>query len=145
MHNGAQISEKILHASAVAIGDKAVLIKGPSGSGKSTLALKLIGLGATLIADDKTLLQRSNDKLLASCPKSIAGQIEARGIGIISVPFVNDVPLSLIVDLSNSVNERMPEYDTESQFGISVRRIGRAPLDAFAQAIYLMCVGGKEV
>ena len=72
-------------------------------------------------------------------------EIEARGIGIISVPFVNDVPLSLIVDLSNSVNERMPEYDTESQFGISVRRIGRAPLDAFAQAIYLMCVGGKEL
>ena len=145
MHKGAQTSEKKLHASSVAIGDQAVLIKGPSGSGKSTLALKLMGLGATLIADDKTFLQRSNDKVLASCPKSIEGQIEARGIGIISVPFVNDVPVSLIVDLSNSVNERMPEYDTESHFGISIRRIGRAPLDAFAEAIYLICVGGKEV
>lgn len=42
----------LLHASAVQIGDHAVLFCGPSGSGKSTLAAWLMRDGYTLLSDD---------------------------------------------------------------------------------------------
>lgn len=42
----------MLHASAVAIGDRAVLFVGNSGAGKTTIAAALVGSGGVLIADD---------------------------------------------------------------------------------------------
>ncbi|HZU84817.1 MAG TPA: hypothetical protein VE987_17925 [Polyangiaceae bacterium] len=46
-----------LHASAVAVGDGAVLFVGPSGAGKSTAAAALcVGHGGRLLADDAALL-----------------------------------------------------------------------------------------
>lgn len=43
----------VLHASAVAVGNAAVLFCGPSGAGKSTLAAALAGKGHSLLADDQ--------------------------------------------------------------------------------------------
>ena len=48
----------ILHASCIDIDGRGILILGESGSGKSTLAIQLIALGASLVADDKTLMTR---------------------------------------------------------------------------------------
>lgn len=45
-----------LHASAVAIGGRAILLSGPSGAGKSSLARALIARGGVLISDDLSLL-----------------------------------------------------------------------------------------
>ena len=52
-------SQMTVHASAVLVGDRAVLIRGPSGSGKSRLAFDLILAGragqipaATLVGDE---------------------------------------------------------------------------------------------
>jgi hypothetical protein len=42
----------VLHASAVRVGDKAVLFCGPSGAGKSTLAAALVKHGYPLMTDD---------------------------------------------------------------------------------------------
>lgn len=42
----------VLHASAVRVGDRAVLFCGPSGEGKSTLAAALCEAGHELVADD---------------------------------------------------------------------------------------------
>ncbi|MDR3527387.1 MAG: hypothetical protein P4L57_08900 [Rhizomicrobium sp.] len=42
----------VLHASAVRVGDKAVLFCGPSGAGKSTLAAALVNRGYPLMTDD---------------------------------------------------------------------------------------------
>lgn len=47
-----------LHASAVEIDDKAVLIAGPSGAGKSTLCHALVQAGARLVSDDLSALAR---------------------------------------------------------------------------------------
>lgn len=52
-----------LHAAAVAIGGKAVVIAGASGSGKSTLALSLGLNGFTFLGDDLVLLRPNGGQL----------------------------------------------------------------------------------
>ena len=47
-----QRGRMVLHASAVAVGDKAVLFSGPSGAGKSTLAASLNRRGYPCVSDD---------------------------------------------------------------------------------------------
>jgi serine kinase of HPr protein (carbohydrate metabolism regulator) len=101
------LSSETLHASCVAIGGQAVLIEGPSGSGKSDLALRLIDRGAVLVSDDYTIVRRSEGKLLAGPPPNITGLIEVRGIGLVPMPFESDVPVALIVSLTDLV-ERLP-------------------------------------
>src|SRR5579872_1976133 len=54
-----------IHASAVLVGTRAVLIRGPSGSGKSRLALELIQAKsaapfARLVADDRAYLEAAH-------------------------------------------------------------------------------------
>ena len=101
------LSSETLHASCVAIGDKAVLIEGPSGAGKSDLALRLIDRGAKLVSDDYTILTRRQKRLVASPPPTIAGRIEVRGIGIIPMPHVEEIIVALIVELTAD-HDRMP-------------------------------------
>lgn len=101
------LSSETLHATCVAIGGRAVLIEGRSGSGKSDLALRLIDRGAALVSDDYTLLCRSGTALLAAPPANIAGRIEVRGIGIVEMPHVRDIPVALIVAIETSP-ERLP-------------------------------------
>ena len=53
-----------LHASAVALDGRGALLLGASGAGKSGLALRLMALGARLVADDRVLLRRGPEGLL---------------------------------------------------------------------------------
>ena len=77
-----------LHASAVAVAGRGLLILGASGTGKSSLALELIARGATLVSDDGVQVQQTDQGgLLLSPPAAIAGQIEARGVGLITLPY----------------------------------------------------------
>ncbi|MGE3652127.1 MAG: HPr kinase/phosphorylase, partial [Reyranellaceae bacterium] len=75
-----------IHATCVALPEGGVLLRGDSGAGKSDLALRLIDGGARLVADDRTDLMREGDLLIARAPTSIAGLIEARGLGILRLP-----------------------------------------------------------
>lgn len=101
-----------IHGSVVALQDRAVLITGAAGSGKSTLCLELIALGATLVADDRVDLVRNGDEIIASAPKSIAGLIEARGVGIMRMTYTASARIAWIVDLDQSEMERLPEGRT---------------------------------
>lgn len=92
-----ELASETIHASAVAIGDRAVLIEGPSGSGKSDLALRLIDRGAVLISDDYTLVRRQDGRLTAWAPGSIAGRIEIRGLGIRRMDHRDGVEVALVV------------------------------------------------
>jgi len=112
-----------LHASAVAIGARGVLLFGPSGAGKSALALALIGRGAALVADDRVMLRRVGGALLARAPATIAGLIEARGVGILRLPAVPEVPLVLAVDLGREPAARMPQCATITHLGIDLELI----------------------
>jgi HPr kinase/phosphorylase len=97
-----------VHASCVALGTKGVLIFGDSGAGKSDLALRLIDGGAKLVADDRTELFVSRGRLCARAPKTIAGLIEVRGLGIVALPSAGHATIALAVKLGMP-SKRLPE------------------------------------
>ncbi|MEP0393243.1 MAG: HPr kinase/phosphatase C-terminal domain-containing protein [Erythrobacter sp.] len=102
------MTQTILSASAVAIGDVALAIEGPPGCGKSSLALALIDRGASLIGDDGVSITNDNDRLIAGPPPNIEGMVELRGIGLFQMPLSRPRPLSLILSLAVH-GERLPE------------------------------------
>ena len=126
------ISSETLHASCVAIAGRAVLIQGLSGSGKSDLALRLIDRGGVLVCDDYTVVQRLGEKLIASAPANIAGLIEVRGLGLVTMPFQNEVPVALIVNISDSVTRMPDDRDTQTIAGVVLPRGQIMPLEASA-------------
>ena len=97
-----------IHATCVAIGDRAVLIAGRSGAGKSDLALRLIDRGARLVSDDYTEVRARSGRAFASAPPTIRDQLEVRGIGLVQFDSVQDVPIALLVDL-DAPPARLPE------------------------------------
>jgi HPr kinase/phosphorylase len=110
-----------LHASCVAdAAGRALLILGPSGSGKSALAWALIGLGARLVADDRTELRRRGDRLLARPPAALAGLIEARGIGLLRAAALPEAEVRLAVDLGAPRADRLPPHRRKVILGVAV-------------------------
>ena len=104
----ARLSSENLHASSVALDGRAVLISGPSGSGKSDLALRMLDRGFTLVSDDRTIVRKEGNRLLAFAPETIKGKLEIRGIGIVEMETVTDVPVALVVELRSDI-QRMPD------------------------------------
>ncbi len=109
-----------LHASAVAFGERGVLILGASGAGKSGLALRLIAAGARLVADDRVLLDARDGALIASAPAALRGMIEARGIGLLRADALDAAALVLAVDLDRSDAARMPHPHTIAYLGLEI-------------------------
>ena len=110
--NGSRISSENLHASAVALDGRAVLISGPSGSGKSDLALRMLDRGFSLVSDDRTIVRKDGARLLASPPETIKGKLEVRGLGIFEIDHVTDVPVALVVELRSDI-QRLPDDGQE--------------------------------
>jgi HPr kinase/phosphorylase len=107
-----------VHASAVLVGDRAVLIRGPSGSGKSRLAFDLILAGragqislAVLVGDDRVYLEVAQGQLAVRPARELAGLIEIRGLGIRRCDFVEQAVVDLVVDLAAADAERVPAPD----------------------------------
>ncbi|MDI1327847.1 MAG: serine kinase [Brevundimonas sp.] len=108
------MSDQPLHGTVAArwtpgSGWRGVLIIGPSGAGKSDLALRLIGHGWRLVADDYAHVFASGRALYATCPPTITGRIEARGVGVLPACALDMVRLVLAVQLSADPVERLPE------------------------------------
>ena len=110
--NKARLSSETLHASTVALDGRAVMISGPSGSGKSDLALRLLDRGFVLVSDDQTIVCRVGDRLIASAPPNIAGKLEIRGVGIVDMETVEDMPVALLVELTSDI-QRLPDDSRE--------------------------------
>jgi serine kinase of HPr protein (carbohydrate metabolism regulator) len=112
-------SSESFHASSVALDGRAVLITGPWGSVKPDLARRLFVGGFSLVRHDQTLGRRVRARLLASAPPQIAGKLEVRGIGIVDVDNVGDVPVALIVELMSDM-ERLPDDRDRTLLGVPV-------------------------
>ena len=98
-----------MHATAVDIAGKGVLLCGPSGAGKSDLALRLIDRGASFISDDQVELTERRRGIYVSAPKQMRGYMEIRGLGITSLPVLGGTFVFLIVDLvSHDAVPRLP-------------------------------------
>ena len=141
-------STATVHASAVRVGDRAVLIRGPSGSGKSRLAFDLILAGrsqqiptAILVGDDRVHLVTSGGNLMVRPARELAGLIEIRGLGIRRIDHADEAIVGLVVDLVAADAERLPPQDAQSVriSGVLIPRIGveagYSPLPLIAAAL----------
>ena len=116
---GPRLSAEAIHASTVASNGRAVLITGPSGTGKSDLALRLLDRGFTLVSDDQTIVRKDGERLIASAPPNIAGKLEVRGIGIVDIERLDDVPVALVVELTSEIT-RLPD-DSRDRLILGIR------------------------
>jgi serine kinase of HPr protein (carbohydrate metabolism regulator) len=127
-----------IHASAVLVGARAVLIRGPAGSGKSRLALALLDAAAQglvrfarLVTDDRAELEPRHGRLLVRPPPPIRGLLEIRGLGVRRLPFEPVATVGLVVDLGASDAQRLPLPQARETLieGISLPRLA-VPADA---------------
>jgi HPr kinase/phosphorylase len=133
-----------VHASAVLVGDYAVLIRGPSGAGKSRLAFELIMAGrsgqippAVLVGDDRVHLLACDGQLLVQPAPQLAGLIEIRGLGIRRCDFVAQAVVGLVVDLAAADAERLPPPEA-LQTSIQGVKIPRMPIGSGLTALPLV-------
>lgn len=125
-----------VHASAVLVGERAVLIRGPSGAGKSQLAFDLILAGragqlppAVLVGDDRVSLELREGQLMVRPARELAGLIEIRGLGIRRCDFRTEAVVGLVVDLRAPDAARLPPQTALSIY-ISGALIPRIPVGA---------------
>ncbi|MDR6265995.1 HPr kinase/phosphatase C-terminal domain-containing protein [Roseobacter sp. N2S] len=104
----ADINQSPVHGTAVAVGGRGFLFLGPSGAGKSGLALQMIALGAKLVADDQVCLTRRDAAILLTSPPALSGLVEARSVGLLTVPTLPQAELQCVVDLATDPETRMP-------------------------------------
>lgn len=138
---GSPTRPETLHATAVAVGQSALLLTGASGSGKSTLALEMIGQGATLVADDQVALSPKDGVLWLSAPGPLRDRIEARHLGILACPTAPSCARA-VVDLDSVETERMPEPRTIVIEGVTLPLIRKVESPAFATMLRLYLLGG---
>jgi HPr kinase/phosphorylase len=124
-----------IHATTVAWQGRAALITGAPGSGKSALGLILMAYGCNLIADDQTIVNRQGDALMAFCPPTIQGRIEARGVGILTATHAPEATLVLAIDMNQTETQRLPLPHSYPLLGLSLPLLHKADTPSFAAAI----------
>lgn len=135
------MEQDIVHANAIAFDGRALLVVGPSGSGKSMFSMEMMALGAALIADDRVCLAVKERGLVASCPETIFGQIEARNIGILTAKAEGSALVCGVLDLGQVEAERLPPFRTINILGRKLPLFLRPQYNTFAAAFiqYLKC------
>jgi HPr kinase/phosphorylase len=136
-----------VHASAVLVDARAVLIRGPSGAGKSRLALELIAVArggllrfARLIGDDRVHLEAAGGRLLVRPAPALAGLIELRGTGIRKLDYEPAGVVGLVIDLDAADAERLPDNPTVEIEGIALPRLAVAAGAAALPAVIALLI-----
>ncbi|SIO33320.1 HPr kinase/phosphorylase [Vannielia litorea] len=136
--------DPFFHATAVAFGRRGVLILGPSGAGKSALAVELISRGARLVGDDRVMLSGAGGLLTARPRPGFEGRIECRGVGLLTVPWVAEAEIALVVDAGREERDRLPPPREILLFGCSLPLLHRAAGAQFPAAVQLMMTRGTR-
>jgi HPr kinase/phosphorylase len=141
-----------VHASAVLVGTRALLIRGPSAAGKSSLALSLLLASQSgllpfvrLVGDDRVHLDVQHGRLLVRPAAALAGLIEVRGLGIRRVCHEPVAVVGTVVDLAAPDAGRIaPEPNTVTIRGIELPRLAvAAEGDPLVQVFAFL--GGKPL
>lgn len=135
---------EVVHASCVSLLGRGILILGPSGAGKSSLALRLMALGAELVADDRTALRRDGGDLIASAPPGLPHLIEARGIGLLHATLLARTKLVLVVELTDQPLPRLPPISHTCFIGCPLDIVRGAISDHLAVSIRQYALAGRE-
>ena len=90
-----------IHASTVASDGRAVLICWPIGIGQ--IGPRAAPARPRLHSGQRrpTIVRNDGDRLLAGAPATIKGKLEIRGIGIVEMDTIDDVPVALFVELTS--------------------------------------------
>lgn len=133
----------VIHATAVSFRGRGVLITGEAGSGKSTLGLQLLQLGCDLVADDRVNLTRFGDQIIASSPETIAGLIEARGVGILKASSTPGASIVLAIDLDRTEADRLPPDRALRLFDVNIPLLRKVEGVHFPYAVMQYLREGK--
>ncbi len=120
-----------IHATCVSFEGKGILLVGKSGAGKSDFALRLITQkGALLVADDRVDLCAKPNMVFASCPLSIKGLLEVRGVGICEFDFLEEASIDLVVELvATQELERLPNIESYDLLGKDIPKVKLSPFE----------------
>ena len=149
----------MLHASAVALRGRGLLILGASGAGKSSLALQMMALGCSLVADDRVIVYRESgedapggrpntglDTAQApprlACPPQLNGLIEARRIGLLNAATA-PADLCAAVDLDRTEPERLPPHREIRLAGAAIPLFLRSEGPGFVAGLVQYLKGGR--
>lgn len=142
MSDASGTGEAVLHASAVALDGRGLLIVGASGTGKSTLAIRLMALGATLVSDDRVIARAMpGGRVGLSCPPATRGLIEARGVGLIRAA-ATEAEAVAVVDMDRTETRRLPDRATIEIAGGRLPLLPRVESPAFPDILLLYLKGG---
>jgi len=107
------------------------------------MALRLVALGARLVADDRTLIRATDRGLVARCANpDFAGAIEARGVGILNAPFDSEALLVLALDLDRNEDQRLPPRRELALLGCKLPLVLQVQNDHLAESLLLCLVHG---
>src|ERR1700694_512547 len=130
------VDDSTIHASAVLVGARALLIVGPAGSGKSRLVLKLLQAAdagllpfARLVADDRARIENCHGRPVVRPADQLKGLIEVRGLGIRRMAFEPAAIVGLVIDLAETDAQRLPPQQDQETFiaGVKLARLAVAP------------------
>jgi HPr kinase/phosphorylase len=149
------IGAERVHGTALALGDKAALIRGPSGSGKSDLALRCMtapplpwsNQRVELVADDQVMLTLRDAGIEVGVPPAITGKLEVRGLGILTFPHRTSARLALVVDLAAPAD--VPRYPLDPEvavmLGTEVPLIRLAPFESAAAVKLILALEAARI
>lgn len=134
-----------IHATAVVIGERGVLIRGVSGAGKSRIAQALLdaaergGKFGRLVADDRVMVRSLHQRVIARPHPAIAGRIEERGAGLLPVAHEPAVRIACIIDIEAAQPARLPAERESSIAGVALPALslpaGLAPDESAARIL----------
>ncbi|WP_417723549.1 HPr kinase/phosphorylase [Salipiger sp.] len=133
-----------LHATAVAVEGRGLLILGASGSGKSGLALEMMARGAVLVADDRVIVEDRPPDLWLTAPKVLRGMIEARGLGLLGAETVSRAILAAALDLDHRETTRLPQRREITLHGQKIPLLHNSAHPYFAAALVQYLKGGRK-
>lgn len=131
-------SDIYVHATALVVAERGVLIRGASGAGKSRLAATLLlgahqrGVFARLVGDDRVALSVHHERLVARGHPVVAGLIEQRTQGIVPLQFERACVVACVVELAS---DPLPRYPAEGSGEVEVLGLYVPCLQLSAEAV----------